>query len=55
MKGKSITAIDNLCNMMNEFGLELDRATEVINTLSKTPVKRGNKHPFAKYFQARIK
>jgi len=53
MKKKSITALDDLCNIMNEFGLKLDRATEAFNTLRKTPVKRDNNHPFAKYFKVK--
>lgn len=53
MKKKSITALDDLCNIMNELGLKLDRATEAFNTLRKTPVKRDNNHPFAKYFKVK--
>ena len=49
MKEKSIT------DTMNECVLELNRFTKLINTLKKTPVKRDNNHPFAKYFQVKIK
>lgn len=48
-------SVKRLASACNEFGLEVERTTEVIKTFAKTPVKRNNNHPFAKYFKPSYK